>query len=127
MQRRAPACKSRPAWHVGGVTRPILIGSEIYRGSTYGPKHPLAIPRVSTMLDLVRAMGWVEPAQYRDSPIATPAQLTRFHTPDYVAALMRAEAQGRVCEVVARMATRCTARCSAGPPRAPAAPSWRRG
>lgn len=27
---------------------PILIGSEIYWGSTYGPQHPLAIPRVST-------------------------------------------------------------------------------
>jgi acetoin utilization protein AcuC len=72
--------------------RPLLIGSEIYRGSTYGPKHPLAIPRVSTMLDLVRAMGWVAPAQYRDSPRATPAELNRFHSVDYVAALMQAEA-----------------------------------
>lgn len=71
---------------------PILIGSEIYRRSSYGPKHPLAIPRVSTMLDLVRALGWVAPAQYLDSPQATPQALTRFHHPDYVAALMRAEA-----------------------------------
>ncbi len=78
--------------------RPILIGSEIYRGSTYGPKHPLAIPRVSTTLDLIRAMGWVTPEQYRDSPRATPEQLTRFHTPDYVAALMRAEAEQAVSE-----------------------------
>ncbi|QYU67163.1 hypothetical protein J4558_19735 [Leptolyngbya sp. 15MV] len=77
---------------------PILIASEIYRGSTYGPKHPLAIPRVSTTLDLIRAMGWVDPAQYRDSPRATPAQLTRYHTPDYVAALRRAEAEQRVDE-----------------------------
>ncbi|MGK7866575.1 acetoin utilization protein AcuC [Falsiroseomonas sp. E2-1-a20] len=76
--------------------RPLLIGSEIYRGSTYGPKHPLAIPRVSTMLDLVRAMGWVAPAQYRDSPRATPADLLRFHTPDYIAALMAAEATQQV-------------------------------
>jgi len=76
--------------------RPLLIGSEIYRGSTYGPKHPLAIPRVSTMLDLVRAMGWVAPGQYIDSPRATPDQLTRFHTPDYVAALMQAEASQAV-------------------------------
>ena len=36
--------------------RPLLIGSEIYRRSTYGPKHPLAIPRVSTALDLIRAL-----------------------------------------------------------------------
>lgn len=71
---------------------PILIGSEIYRRSTYGPKHPLAIPRVSTTLDLIRALGWLDPAQYRDSPMATPEALVRFHHPDYVAALMRAEA-----------------------------------
>lgn len=71
---------------------PLLIGSEIYRGSTYGPKHPLAIPRVSTTLDLIRAMGWVREGQYLDSPRATPDELTRFHTPDYIAALMAAEA-----------------------------------
>jgi acetoin utilization protein AcuC len=82
----------------GGAPRPILIGSEIYRGSTYGPKHPLAIPRVSTTLDLIRALGWVAPEQYRNSPRATPAQLARFHTPDYVAALMRTEAAQQVEE-----------------------------
>jgi acetoin utilization protein AcuC len=70
---------------------PLLIGSEIYRGSTYGPKHPLAIPRVSTMLDLVRALGWVDPAQYRDSPRAGVDDLLRFHARDYLEALLRAE------------------------------------
>ena len=93
MRQWPPACKTAATWHVGGVTVPLLIGSEIYRGSTYGPKHPLAIPRVSTTLDLIRAMGWVAPDQYLDSPRARPEQLTRFHTPDYVAALMRAEAE----------------------------------
>ncbi|HZF78081.1 MAG TPA: acetoin utilization protein AcuC [Acetobacteraceae bacterium] len=78
--------------------RPVLIGSEIYRGSTYGPKHPLAIPRVSTTLDLIRAMSWLDESRYLDSPRATPEELTRFHTPDYVAALMRAEAEQRVDE-----------------------------
>jgi len=78
------------------VGAPILIGSEIYRGSTYGPKHPLAIPRVPTTLDLIAALGWLDPARYRDSPRAAPAQLTRFHTPDYVAALMAAEREQRV-------------------------------
>ena len=43
-------------------------------------------------LDLLRALNWVDPARYLDSPRATVAQLTRFHTPDYVAALQRAEA-----------------------------------
>ena len=71
---------------------PLLIGSEIYRGSTYGPKHPLAIPRVSTALDLIRALGWLDPERYVDSPRATPEALARFHHPDYVAALQRAEA-----------------------------------
>lgn len=73
------------------MTGPILIGSEIYRGSTYGGKHPLAIPRVSTMLDLVAALGWRDPARYRDSPMATVADLLRFHTPAYIAALQDAE------------------------------------
>jgi acetoin utilization protein AcuC len=72
--------------------RPIYIGSEIYRHSSYGPKHPLAVPRVSVCTDLCRALGWLPAAAYRDAPIASDAELTRFHTPDYVAALRRAEA-----------------------------------
>ena len=78
------------------MTAPVLIGSEVYRGSTYGPKHPLAIPRVSTTLDLIRALGWHDPARYRDSPQASAAELARFHTPDYIAALARAEATQQV-------------------------------
>jgi acetoin utilization protein AcuC len=78
--------------------RPVFIGSEIYRRSTYGPKHPLAIPRVSTATDLCRALGWLPDAAYIDSPRATPEQLARFHTRDYVAALMRAEAAQAVSE-----------------------------
>jgi len=77
-------------------TTPLLIGSEIYRRSSYGPKHPLAIPRVSTMLDLVRALGWLPAHQYVDSPVASPEALARFHAPDYIAALMRAEATQQV-------------------------------
>lgn len=71
---------------------PVFIGSEIYRGSSYGAAHPLHIPRVSTVIDLVRALGWLGPGQYRTSPRAKPAALTIFHTPDYIAALERAEA-----------------------------------
>lgn len=82
------------------MTRAILIGSEIYRGSTYGGKHPLAIPRVSSTLDLVAALGWRDPARTRDSPQATPAQLARFHTPDYIAALQQAERTQSVPEPV---------------------------
>ncbi|MEX2642518.1 MAG: acetoin utilization protein AcuC [Acetobacterales bacterium] len=80
---------------------PRLIGSEIYRRSSYGGKHPLSIPRVSTTLDLIRAMGWFDPARYIDSPRATVAQLERFHAADYVACLQRAECDGRVTEAEA--------------------------
>ncbi|WP_424812437.1 acetoin utilization protein AcuC [Roseococcus sp. YIM B11640] len=76
--------------------RPLLIGSEIYRGSTYGPKHPLAIPRVSTTLDLIRALGWLDEDRYIDSPMASVEELQRFHDPDYLAALRRAEASQEV-------------------------------
>ncbi|WP_138464872.1 acetoin utilization protein AcuC [Poseidonocella sp. HB161398] len=73
--------------------RPFFIGSEIYRHSSYGTWHPLRVPRVSTLMDMVRALGWIDPGQYRLSPRATPAGLAAWHAPDYVAALMRAEAE----------------------------------
>ncbi|HYG91564.1 MAG TPA: acetoin utilization protein AcuC [Azospirillum sp.] len=76
--------------------RPLFLGSEIYRGSSYGPKHPLAIPRVSTTMDLSRAMGWLDGGAYIDTPAATPDELARFHHRDYIAALKRAEADQRV-------------------------------
>ncbi len=78
--------------------RPVFIGSEIYRGSTYGPKHPLAIPRVSTVTDLVRAMGWLDDAAFVQAPMASVAAVTRFHDADYVAALRRAEETQTVSE-----------------------------
>jgi acetoin utilization protein AcuC len=81
----------------------FLFGSEIYRGSTYGPKHPLAIQRVPATLDLIEALGWFDAARYQTCGPAAPAALTRFHTPEYVAALQLAEAEQRVSpEVRAR-------------------------
>ncbi|MCK6451562.1 MAG: acetoin utilization protein AcuC [Alphaproteobacteria bacterium] len=77
------------------MRRPLFIGSEIYRGSIHGRNHPLSIPRVSSTIDLCRAMGWLGDGQYVDSPRATPAQLARFHDPDYIATLMRVEAEQR--------------------------------
>jgi acetoin utilization protein AcuC len=111
---------------------PRFIGSEIYRSSTYGGRHPLAIPRVSTCIDLCRALGWLTQDNYIDSPRATPEQLARFHDPDYIAAVQRAEAaqglpeaeQGRFNigrngnpiypEVFRRPATACGASILAG-------------
>ncbi|MEM1428740.1 MAG: acetoin utilization protein AcuC [Pseudomonadota bacterium] len=71
-----------------------MLGHEIYRQSSYGAWHPLRIPRVSTVMDLTRALGWLPRARFRTSPRVKPAALTAWHTPDYVAALQRAEAEG---------------------------------
>ncbi len=54
------------------------------------------------MIDLVRALGWLEDAAYIDSPLATPAQLTRFHSADYVAALQRAETEQHIAPEISR-------------------------
>jgi acetoin utilization protein AcuC len=78
------------------AARPLFIGSEIYRSSTYGRQHPLAIPRVSTTIDLVRALGWLPDDVYVESPRATPEELARFHDPAYVAAVIEAERTQRV-------------------------------
>ena len=77
---------------------PFFIGSEIYRNSTYGPGHPLAVPRVSSTTDLCIAMGWLRDEDVIQAPMATEAQVTRFHDPGYVAALKRAEESQAVSE-----------------------------
>ena len=71
---------------------PRFIGSEIYRRSSYDARHPLAIPRVSTVIDLSRSLGWLPDEQYLDSPLASPEELARFHNRDYIAAVAEAEA-----------------------------------
>lgn len=75
------------------LMKPIFVGSAIYRNSSYGGRHPLAVPRVSTVMDLCWALEWLPTAQYREAPAATVAELHRFHDPAYVAALRQAEAR----------------------------------
>lgn len=76
-----------------GESETLFIGAEIYRGSSYGSWHPLRVPRVSTVMDLARALGWLEPSRYITSPRAKPAALTQWHRSDYIDALQRAEAR----------------------------------
>lgn len=75
---------------------PLFLGNDIYRGSTYGRRHPLAIPRVPTVTDLSRALGWLPADVYRTSPRIRPSALRAFHTPQYVGALQAAEASQSV-------------------------------
>lgn len=79
-----------------------FIGSEIYRHSSYGAWHPLRVPRVSTVMDLARSMGWLPPAQFVTSPRAKAAALLGYHTPTYLAALQAAEATQSVSEQIRR-------------------------
>ncbi|QEW22997.1 Acetoin utilization protein AcuC [Marinibacterium anthonyi] len=80
------------------LKRPLFIGSEIYRRSKYSGWHPLRVPRVSMVIDLSRAMGWLPREVYRTSPRAKPHLLEAWHAPDYVAALQRVEATQAVSE-----------------------------
>lgn len=84
----------------GPVLGPLFLGAEIYRGSSYGGAHPLRVPRVSTVIDLGRALGWLPPTRYRISPRAKPAALGLWHDAAYLAALEQAEAAGAVTDEV---------------------------
>ncbi len=97
-----------PAWTAGVLKpapaafprRPILIANEIYRHSIYGRRHPLSIQRVTPVLDLARALGWLGEAQYLDCLQAGPEQLNRFHDPDYIAAVAEAERTRHVPDAI---------------------------
>lgn len=80
----------------GPLGGPLFIGSDIYRGSSYGDHHPLRVPRVSTVMDLARALDWLPPERYRASPRAKPVALAAWHDPAYIDALQEAEAAGAV-------------------------------
>lgn len=73
------------------LKQPLFIGSDIYRGSSYGAVHPLRVPRVSTVMDLSRALGWLPPEQFVTSPRAKPKALEVWHSRAYISALRRAE------------------------------------
>lgn len=73
------------------MRKPVLIGSEVYRVSSFGGAHPLAIARVSTVMDMVRALDLSVNDQFQIAPIAKPALLRQFHTSAYIDALQRIE------------------------------------
>lgn len=85
---------------VRATPQPRFIGSEIYRTSSYGAWHPLRVPRVSTVMDLCRALNWLPRSQFVTSPRAKPAALIGFHTPAYIAALQAAEVAQAVSDTV---------------------------
>ncbi len=83
---------------VPALDRPLFIGNDIYRRLSFGPKHPLSIPRVPATTDLARALGWLGDSNYRVSEPATAAEIERFHDPAYLDALRRGERDGALPE-----------------------------
>ena len=81
---------------MNAAIQPVLIGSEIYRQSSFGINHPLAIPRVSTVLDMTEALGWCGPSEYRTAPRAKPKFLQQFHSQGYITVLQRIERSQQV-------------------------------
>ncbi|MEP7260441.1 MAG: hypothetical protein ABI669_04565, partial [Usitatibacter sp.] len=76
--------------------RAAFIGHEIYREAAYGRMHPLAIPRVETVVDLCRSLDWFAEGDYHVSPRATEGELAAFHDRDYISTLRDASAIGSV-------------------------------
>jgi len=72
------------------------VGSPVYRRAAYGGNHPLAIPRIATVMDLCGMLGWLDDGNFRESPAATVDQLARFHTRDYIGALRASEVADKV-------------------------------
>ena len=78
------------------IKPPVFISSEIYRATGYEGNHPLAIARISTVLDLCEGLGWLEPGGFVDSPRATFDELSKFHSPDYIQTIIAEEKAGVV-------------------------------
>lgn len=81
---------------------PVFVGHEIYRRAAYGSHHPLAIPRLESVMDLCRALGWFADGEFVTSPRASEEELSWFHAPEYVSALRRAAQSGQVAPEVRR-------------------------
>ena len=76
---------------------PLYVGAEIYSRTAFPPSHPLAIPRAGAVEAMCRALGWLDGA-YVTSPVASVAELRRYHDADYVEAVARADREQRLDE-----------------------------
>ena len=85
---------------MAGGAPPVLVGSPYCRVQGFGRNHPLAIPRVATVLRLCEELGWVDESSLHEAPAADLASLVRFHDHEYVTALRDADAAGQVTAAV---------------------------
>jgi acetoin utilization protein AcuC len=75
---------------------PLFVGSRFCRTGAFGRNHPLAIPRVATVMDLCEELGWLDPVSFRRAEAASVERLASFHDRNYIEALRDADAQGSV-------------------------------
>lgn len=74
----------------------LFVASDYCRQPGFGRHHPLAIPRVSAVLELCESLGWLNENRLRRSRVASFDDLAAFHDPAYVAALRDSDAAGCV-------------------------------
>ncbi len=74
----------------------FFICSETFRKSAFGHLHPLSGKRVSAVVDLCIAMGWLTQSAIHISEPASFETLKKFHDPDYIKAIIRADESGVV-------------------------------
>ena len=74
----------------------LFVTSDFCRRPGFGRHHPLSIARVSAVLELCGALGWLDERCSRMSRVATLPELKSFHAPAYVDALRESDAAGRV-------------------------------
>ncbi len=78
------------------MRRGRLIGSTVYRKLGYPKNHPLRIPRVSLLIEFLRAMDLLEEGERVEPRPATFEELLLFHTREYVETLIEADRSGRL-------------------------------
>lgn len=78
------------------MRKALLIGSLAYKKYRYTNNHPLRIPRVSLLLEFLKALELLEEEELVESRFATLEELKLFHTEDYLMALMEADRCGCV-------------------------------
>lgn len=76
----------------------VFIAASRYRRHSYGRNHPLDIPRVSLTQDLIQSYGAISENELVEGRKATPLELEQFHSREYVAAMQRSEALGKVLD-----------------------------
>ena len=70
---------------------PFLVSHPLFHRPRHRDRHPLAIERVGPVVEIAEAMGWLDATNYREIVPVADADLLRFHTEDYLAALKETE------------------------------------